>query len=159
MSDSDDNVVPLKPEETGLGFKIVAGVQVPDPPPGSRLDRQARRIYEYLCVILSRDGRNVQTAAVHLVMLTYTIHTWSQDLKLCLDLGRYRLTDNGNRVEQPHSYNERNGRAQIMKDLPEACLTVMSNIEARLKESKSGSDGQDDLFDALVSHGKSRPAA
>lgn len=158
MNDSGDNVVDIETGGSGFGFKTIAGYEIPEPPPGARLERQARRIYDYLCVVLARDGRKVGTAGVHLLMLTHTLHAWSEDMKLCLE-GRYGTTSNGNKVELPHSYNERKAREQIMKDLPEACLTVMSTIEARLKESKIGEGDQDDLFADLAGHVGSRPSA
>jgi hypothetical protein len=38
-------------------------------------------------------------------------------------------------------------------------MTVMSQIEAKLKESKIGESGQDDLFANLLDHARGKPAA
>ena len=96
---------------------------------------------------------------MQIVMIVHTFEMWSRDMKDCIELGRYGTSKDGNRYELPHSYNERNAREQIKKELPEACLTVMSQIEARLKESKIGEQKQDDLFDELLQHARSHPRA
>ena len=90
-------------------------------------------------------------------MLVQTFVAWSEDMKRCIELGRYGESKDGNAYELPHSYNERKARDEIKRELPEACLTVMSQIEARLKESKIGESKQDDLFEELLDHARSRP--
>lgn len=135
-----------------------AGVEIPSPPPGHNLDRQGLRLYDWICEALIRDNRQITAAGIQLVMLVQTFLTWSKDMRLCVSEGRYATSENGNKYELPHSYNERNGRAEIKRDLPEACLTVMSQIEARLKESKTGSGVQDDFWPDLIGHAKEHPS-
>lgn len=136
----------------------VGGTPIPSPPPGSNLTSQGRRLYYWICEALIEDGRSIRAAGIQIVMLVHTFLAWSDDIKLCISDGRYGTSENGNRYELPHSYNERNARAEIKRELPEACLTVMSQIEARLKESKIGDPSkQDDLFDGLLEHARSRP--
>lgn len=81
------------------------------------------------------------------------MQAWAHDMKLVVSEGRYGVSKEGNRYELPHSYNERTARTEIKRELPEACLTVMAEIEARLKESKTQQGGdQDDLFKDLLEH-------
>lgn len=157
MDDGKPNVVPFKSGGGDGGGRAVAGIGIPDPPPGHNLDRQGRRVYDWICSALIADGRKISAAGMQIVLLVHTFQAWSADMKLCVEHGRYGESKDGNRYELPHSYNERNSRAEIKRELPEACLTVMSQIEARLKESKVGGQGQDDLFADLVEFGRSRP--
>jgi hypothetical protein len=159
VDDSDDKVVPLKPAGTDFEPYRVAGVEIPAPPPSAQLDRQRKRLYEWICVQLARDGRQIRAAGIQIVMLVHTMDAWSKDMALCVSEGRYGTSDKGNSYELPHSYNERIARAEIKRELPEACLTVMSVIEAKLKESKTVGGQQDDLFGDLLDHAKARPAA
>lgn len=136
----------------------VGGVEIPAPPPGHGLKTQGLRLYDWICVALVEDGRQIRAAGIQIVMLVHTFTAWVDDMKLVVELGRYGTSETGNRYELPHSYNERNGRSEIKRDLPEACLTVMSQVEARLKESKMGGGGQDDLWPELIEHATSSPA-
>lgn len=137
----------------------VGAANIPKAPPGSHLDTQGRRLYEWICQSLIDDGRTINAAGIQIVLLVHTFLSWSADSKLCAQEGRYGISDNGNRYELPHSYNERAARSELKRELPEACLTVMSQIEARLKESKIGAGGQADLFEDLLGHARNRPSA
>jgi hypothetical protein len=160
MSDLDSKVVTLNGGEDVGAPRMVAGVEVPAPPPGAHLDHQRRRLFDWIYVQLIKDGRKVRASGIQIVMLVHTIDAWSKDMKICMsEVGRYGTSRDGNRYELPHSYNERKARDEIMRELPEACLTVMSSVEARLRESKMGETGQDDLFDELLEHGRARPTA
>lgn len=158
MNDGKPNVVPLRGGGNDGGNRVVAGVDVPDPPPGHNLDRQGRRTYDWICRALIADGRKVGAAGIQLVLLVHTFQAWSEDMKACIKDGRYAESKEGNKYELPHSYNERKARDEIKRELPEACLTVMSQIEARLKESKTVGGVQDDLFADLVEYAKDRPS-
>lgn len=159
MDDGKPNVVPFKGGGGDGGGRTVAGIEIPAPPPGHNLDRQGRRLYDWICTALINDGRKISAAGMQIVLLVHSFLAWSGDMKLCIDLGRYAESKDGNRYELPHSYNERRTRDEIKKELPEACMTVMSQIEARLKESKTGGGVQDDLFADLVDFGRARPSA
>ena len=135
------------------------GVDLPMPPPSIEVDDEWRRIYIWLCDQLIGSKRDITAAAMQLTLLVECIRAWVADRALCESEGRYAISENGNRYELPHSYNERKSAEQLKRDLPEACMTVMSQVEARLKESKIGEGGQDDLFGELVAHGRSRPSA
>lgn len=158
MDDTKPNVVPFRGGGNDGGSRTPAGIEIPAPPPGHNLDRQGKRLYDWICTALINDGRKVGAAGIQIVLLVHTFLAWSADMKLCVELGRYGTSDKGNKFELPHSYNERQARDEIKRELPEACLTVMSQIEARLKESKTGGQAQDDLFADLVDHGRARPS-
>lgn len=159
MEGEKPNVVALPGGGDDLKDVTVGGKPIPAPPPGAHLNTQGRRLYRWICEALIEDGRSIRAAGMQIVMLVHTFEVWSKDMKDCIELGRYGTSENGNRYELPHSYNERNAREQIKRELPEACLTVMSQIEARLKESKISDPKQDDLFDELLGHARSRPHA
>lgn len=159
MDEEKGNLVAFPGGGDSRAKRVVAGVEVPAPPPGHGLDRQGLRLYDWICDALIRDGRSIKAAGIQVMLLAHSLQAWSADMKMCVELGRYATSDNGNRYELPHSYNERQGRAEIKKELPEACLTVMSTIEARLRESKVVGGQQDDLFADLVDHARERPAA
>lgn len=159
MDDSVDSQVPSSTADEKKWTRMVAGHEIPAPPPGHGLDRQGMRLYDWICVSLLEDGRKIRAAGLQILMIVHTLQAWVADMKLVIELGRYGESENGNRYELPHSYNERNGRAEIKRDLPEACLTVMSQVEARLKESKMGIADQDDLWPELLAHATGSPAS
>lgn len=159
MDDGKPNVVSFPGGGGGSGCGPVAAVEIPAPPPGHNLDRNGRRLYDWICQALIKDGRKISAAGIQIVLLVHTFQAWSTDMKLCVELGRYATSKDGNRYELPHSYNERSSRSEIKRELPEACLTVMSQIEARLKESKVVGGQQDDLFADLLDHARERPSA
>ncbi len=159
MEGDKPSVVAIDDGGPDLKNVTVGGKAIPQPPPGSHLTTQGRRLYFWICEALIEDGRSIRAAGIQIVLLVHTFVAWSADIKMCVELGRYGTSKDGNSYELPHSYNERNARDQIKRELPEACLTVMSQIEARLKESKIGEGKQDDLFDDLLQHARGRPHA
>lgn len=158
MDDGKANLVALPGGGEGATRRTPAGNTVPSPPPGHRLDRQGLRLYDWIADALLAAGRDITAGGIQIMMLAHSLQSWSKDAELCAEEGRYGLSEKGNRFELPHSYNERMAREQIKRDLPEACLTVMSTIEAKLRESKTGASQQDDLFADLVDHGRARPS-
>lgn len=157
MEGEKPNVVALDGGGDELKRATVGGKPIPPPPPGAHLTTQGRRLYYWICEALIEDGRSIRAAGIQILMLVHTFLSWSEDMKRCIEQGRYGKSREGNDYELPHSYNERKSREEIKRELPEACLTVMSQIEARLKESKIGDSKQDDLFEELLVHAKSRP--
>lgn len=159
----DQSKPPLGVIQGGGGSKVWRSpkfnVDLPMPPPSMEVDAEWRRIYLWLCDQLIASKRDITAAGMQLTLLVECIRAWVSDRALCEKEGRYAISENGNRYELPHSYNERKNAEQLKRDLPEACMTVMSQVEARLKESKIGEGGQDDLFGDLVEHGRSRPSA
>lgn len=158
VDEDKGNLVVLPGGGEGWVRRVVAGVEIPAPPPGHNLDRQGLRLYDWIAEALIRDGRNVKAAGIQIMMLAHSIKAWSEDMKLCVSIGRYGTSSNGNPYELAHSSNERNARTEIKKELPEACLTVMSMIEARLRESKTANPNQDDLFGDMVKFAAGRPS-
>lgn len=159
MDDEKPNLVVLEGGGGGKTRRTAAGIEIPAPPPGHQLDRNGLRIYDWICEALLADNRQIRAAGMQIVLIVHSFLSWSADMKRVIELGRYGTSQNGAQYELPHSYNERRTREEIRKELPEACLTVMSNIEARLRESKIEENPQDDLFAELLQHGKGRPSA
>lgn len=159
MDDKRPDLTVIDGGGSGRTRKTAAGIEIPAPPPGHNLDRQGMRIYDWICEALIDDGRQVKSAGMQIVLIVHAFLSWSSDMKLVIELGRYGQSPNGAQIEFPHSYNERRARDEIKRELPEACLTVMSNIEARLRESKIEDNRQDDLFADLQQHGRGRPSA
>lgn len=157
MDDPVDSQAPPGGADEKKWVRVVAGHEIPAPPPGHGLDRQGMRLYDWICISLIEDGRKIRAAGIQILMIVHTLQAWVADMKLVVDLGRYGESKDGNKYELPHSYNERNGRSEIKRDLPEACLTVMSQVEARLKESKIGGTDQDDLWPELLAHATASP--
>lgn len=156
---SGENVSSTPPDGGGddSDWKV-DGVDIPRPPPGSNLSTTGLRLYRWICRSLIKEGRRVGAAGIQITMLVHTLEEWLINAKMCASDGRYGIGEKGGRYEYPHSYNERAARESIKKELPEACLTVMSTVEARLKESKTQASGdQDDLFDDLLEHGQRSP--
>lgn len=159
MDSDKPSLTPISGRGKETQWMTRTGVPVPMPPPLLKPDARWKSLYIWLCEGLIEDGRSIKSAAMHITLLVESILTWIDDRTLCEKEGRYAISKDGNRYELPHSYNERKSSEQLKRELPEACLTVMSQIEARLKESKIGEVKQDDLFAELLEHGRSRPSA
>lgn len=121
------------------------------PPPGANLTTQGRRVWDYICNSLIDAGVDITTAGVSILMAVQTYLEWGEAMKLCVDVGRYGTSKKNVPFEHQHSHNEKRARESLCKMLPDNCLTALSLVEVRLKQSKTiGGPQQDDLFGELV---------
>lgn len=151
MTTENKNLV-MFPGGSGSGGGPPVGGKPPlSPPPGANLSTQGRRVWEYICQSLIDAGVDITTAGVFILMAVHTYIEWSDAMKLCVENGRYGTSKKGVPYEHQHSHNEKRARESLCKMLPDNCLTALSLVEARLKQSKTiGGPQQDDLFGDLV---------
>lgn len=136
-----------------ISAKKDLGGMRPSLPPSANLDTSGRRVWDYLCDSLIAAGVDISTSGISLLMITRMYLDWIKDVKLCQEDGRYGKGKKGGQFELPHSYNERKTRSELQSCLPASCLTAMSLVEAKLKQSRTGESGQLDLeFGELVAH-------
>lgn len=143
--------------EGGLGKAppAVPGVvaKSPTPPPGS-LNSQERRVWDYICSQLRDAGVEHLTAGITIKIICRTYCDWLAAVKQCENEGRYKISGNNNQYEAPHSYTEKQLKRDLLKWLPEACLTIPSLAKAK---GKDGTSGQADLFGELLSYANGHP--
>ncbi|MDR3427953.1 P27 family phage terminase small subunit [Silvimonas sp.] len=122
----------------------------PEPPPGANLTTQERRVWNYICDGLRESGIDHRAAGITIKVICQTYVDWLDAIKLCTKHGRYLTSKNGDPYDAPHSNNEKRCKQDLLKWLPEACLTIPSMTAA---QAKLGDEGpQDDLFGDLVTH-------
>ncbi|ONO28876.1 hypothetical protein A8D71_26800 [Burkholderia cenocepacia] len=104
-----------------------------------------------------------RTAGVALAIVCVDFVRW---VKVELQLRDFEKINNGsfmtvtpNGHSQPHQlyYAAKSLKEGLLKCLPEACLTTPSMLIAKSKMDDS--DQQDDLFDELLNHARSRPTS
>ncbi len=144
-----------KPPTAPIGGSAVVSPRIP---PGANLSTQERRVWEYICDNLAAAGLEHVTAGLTIKVITRTYMDWLEALRDCDNTGRYATSDNGNRYELPHSYTEKQLKKDLLRWLPQACMTIPSLASARAKLGDGGQQG--DLFDELVHHATaSRPGS
>jgi len=129
----------------------------PDAPPLANLTGSERRVWDYICENLRTAGIEHITAGLAIKVIARTYVDWIDATKLCEDEGRYGKGPNGGSYELPHSYTEKQLKRDLLKWLPEACLTIPSLVAVRAK--LGGESLQDDLFGALVDHATAHRSA
>ena len=124
-------------------------LQSPSPPPLADLTGSEKRLWDYICESLRSAGVEHITAGLTIKIITRTYLDWVKALKECDDKGRYAQgKKNGGQYELPHSYTEKQLKRELLKWLPEACLTIPSLATAKGKMPDGGQ--QDDLFEDLI---------
>lgn len=139
------------------------GVQSPKPPPGADLSPRERKVWDYICQQLTAAGLEHLTCGLTISIVVRTYIRWIDAERTLANVeaannGTYFITTpNGH--AQPHQafYVVKGLKQDLLKWLPEACLTLPSVATAK---SKLGNGApQDDLFDNLVGHGRGHPSA
>jgi len=147
-----DEKPPLTVIQGGLGKtgSAKAGeLQSPSPPPLADLTGSEKRLWVYICDSLRSAGVEHITAGLTIKIITRTYLDWVKALKECDDKGRYAQgKKNGGQYELPHSYTEKQLKRELLKWLPEACLTIPSLATAKAKMPEGAM--QDDLFEELI---------
>lgn len=157
-NDGDDVSPPFAVIEGGLSKSASSAAgentaQSPKPPPGANLTTQERRVWEYICESLQMAGVEHLTAGLTIKIICRTWMDWIKHLDQCDKEGRFGQSEKGHRYELPHSYTEKQLKKDLLRWLPEACLTIPSLVSARAKLGQVNL--QDDLFGDLVSQATS----
>lgn len=128
--------------------------QSPRPPPGTQLSQRERKVWDYICAVLSQEGLPHLTAgiAIAVVCKTFVRYVTTEVLLAQFEQengGTYFVTTKNN-YSQPHQYfyAAQALKSDLLKWLPESCLTLPSSVMAK---AKLGDEGlQDDLFGDLL---------
>lgn len=145
------------------GDKQSAAIASPSTPPGAQLTPRERKVWDYICESLRDAGLEHYTCGLTISIICRTYVRWiDAELKLSeveRDQGGTYFVTTANGYEQPHQafHVARNLKGELLKWLPESCLTLPSvaTVRAKLPEQSP----QDDLFDGLVNHARSHPSA
>ncbi|CAG4906189.1 P27 family phage terminase small subunit [Paraburkholderia saeva] len=163
MASNDPPMTVIPGAAGSVGSDAVDDVsgQIPAPP-GVKFTPRERKVWEYICARLRDAQLEHQTAGIAISMVVRTYVGWLEaeeklrEVEAANDGSHYIKTPNGH--EQPHQafYVSRNLRAELLKWLPECCLTLPSIASVRSKLGEQGQ--QDDLFNALAGHARSHPS-
>lgn len=151
---SDESLpIGIDPAATANGVSGKAGeITSPKPPPLADLTGSEKRVWDYICESLRGVGIEHLTAGIAIKVICRTYVDWMKAIALCDQEGRYaKGKRGGGSYELPHSYTEKQLKKDLLKWLPEACLTIPSLQVAKSKLPEGPK--QDDLFDDLVGHG------
>lgn len=132
-------------------------IQSPPVPPGTQLDARERKVWDYICRMLTNAGMPHLTAGIAIAVVCRTFIRWVDTEIRLSELEKttgtyYVTTPNG--FVQPHQYFFAAAKLKedLRKWLPESCLTLPSTVTARAKLGDEGQ--QDDLFGELVAHAR-----
>ncbi|PRH49758.1 hypothetical protein [Burkholderia multivorans] len=150
-------------ESRASGGGVGKAIESPPPPPGVHFESAHRKVWDYLCYALRAEGVPHRTAGVALSIVCVDFVRW---VKVELQLRDFEKINNGsfmvttpNGHSQPHQlyYAAKSLKEGLLKCLPEACLTTPSMLIAKSKMEDP--NPQDDLFDQLLDHARSRPTS
>lgn len=137
--------------------KAPAGVIAsPKPPPVIGLKTEELQVFEYICASLREAGVDHLTAGMPLAVIVRTFIDWIAASKECAEKGRSQTSKTGWSTPTPWADDEKRLKMELGQWLPKACLTIPAL--ARVRKDTGVQGGQDDLFNALVSHGTISPA-
>jgi hypothetical protein len=135
----------------------------PSTPPGAQLSPRERKVWDYICECLREAGLEHITCGLTISIICRTYVRWiDAELKLTEveeQLGGTYFVKSPNGYEQPHQafHVARNLKGELLKWLPESCLTLPSVVTAKAKLPDLAP--QDDLFDSAVGHARNHPSA
>lgn len=139
-------------------------VQSPDVPPGVQLSHQERQVWNYICTVLREEGLPHRAAGLAIVIVC---KTFMQYVRTEIELQNFIASNGGSILQrssksdysQPHPlyYAARDIKSELLKWLPEACLSLPSAVVAKAKLGEQGQ--QDDLFSELLEHARAGQSA
>ena len=139
-------------------------IRSPEPPPGAQLSPRERKVWDYICAVLREQGMPHLTGGI---AITIICKTFVQYIQTELELQNYVAGNGGSILQksqksdytQPHPlyYAARDIKQELLKWLPEACLSLPSAVMARAKLGEEGQ--QDDLFSDLLEHARADRSA
>lgn len=153
-----ESLEPKPDDESTATAEHGGGKQIssPPPPPGAQLSPRERKVWDYICLMLRREGLAHMTAGIAIAIVCKTFIRW---INTELELQNFEASNSGsyfiktpNGMDQPHQlfYASNKLRQELLRCLPESCLTLPSSVVARAKAGDAGL--QDDLFDSLQEH-------
>ncbi|WP_020201878.1 P27 family phage terminase small subunit [Cupriavidus sp. WS] len=135
-------------------------IRSPEPPPGTQLSPRERKVWDYICGVLRDEGLPHRTGGIAIAIIC---KTFIQYIQTELELQNYIASNGGSILmrssksdySQPHPlyYAARDIKQELLKWLPEACLSLPSAVMAKAKMGEEGK--QDDLFGDLLAHAQS----
>ncbi|MBN3004503.1 P27 family phage terminase small subunit [Chromobacterium alkanivorans] len=151
----------VPPSQNGVDKQT--DIKSPPPPPGCDLSPRERKVWDYICKNLSAAGLEHLTCGLTISVICRTYVRWIDAERKLAEVeekngGTYFVsTPNG--YEQPHQafHVARNLKGELLKWLPESCLTLPSVVTAKAKLPDL--TPQDDLFDSAVNHARGHPSA
>lgn len=158
----DDSLPPFAVISDGSQKELSKPINTKSPeiPPHVAFDSKEKKVWAYICEQLKEAGLEHLTSGLAITVIVKTYRSWLDAEKMLADLvndrGTYIVTTpNGH--QQPHQifYVARNLKVDLLKWLPECCLTIPSVATTRQKAGSA--PPMDDLFEGLMSHAASHP--
>lgn len=129
--------------------RSTGAVAIPKPPSFLKTKR-ARDTWRYLVTSLDAAKLDYRSAYMQLALLADKTDSWRQHFDAVVRYDtRYDHDANGGSLETDESRAERRARAEVIKDLDEAGLTVLSCARVRMVDRISQGDLFSNPFDAL----------
>ncbi|QLI80804.1 P27 family phage terminase small subunit [Chitinibacter fontanus] len=128
----------------GQETQKAGGSKVEVRPPKFLESRRSRTIWKYLIDALDQAKMDYQSALMSLALLADKIDSWRDHADAVHVAGfRYDEDANGGSLESDESRAERRARVEVLRDLDQTGLTVLSVAQIRVIDRLSR---QDDLF-------------
>lgn len=134
-----------------------ASKNVVSPEPASKLGRDEREAWDYICQLFREAGVEHMTAGLAIEMICCKWVLWRRAFNKCQREGSTLKSKNGGEYEAPWASQERALSNDLIRLFGQNGMTVMSN--AKVKAITKEGPPQDDLFDSLVGHARSHPSA
>lgn len=123
-------------------------------PPSFLKTKRAREAWRYMIRALDSARLDYRPALMQLALLAEKIEVWREHADAIERQGcRYDEDSNGGSLETDESRAERRARGEVIKDLDESGLTVLSAAKVRAIDRLSEGDLFDNPFDALPQMG------
>lgn len=119
-------------------------------PPAYLKSKRGREIWRYLIRSLEQSKLDYRSSLPMLALLADKVDTWRTHFDAVVRYGfRYDEDANGGSLETDESRAERRTRVEVMKDLDDAGLTVLSSARVRAIDRLAQGDLFSNPFDAL----------
>lgn len=110
-----------------LGAPGKAGFGAIPKPPAFLKTKRARDVWRYIISALAKSGMDYSSALLQIALLADKVDAWRGHVDNIDKLGlRYEEDSNGGSLETDESRAERRARAEVLNDLDEGGLTVIS---------------------------------
>lgn len=145
-----------------LGAPKKAGSGAIPKPPAFLKTKRARDVWRYIIRALEQSGMDYSSALLQIALLADKVDAWRCHVDSIAARGiRYDEDSNGGSLETDESRAERRGRSEVLSDLDEGGLTVISAGRVRAIDRLINGDlfaaSPFDMLDQLDSGGVSLP--